>query len=128
MGKKKIGSKVGKKNQPFSLVPAISLSFLSFSLYHGLRPPPFLPTSFHHRLHYQWSLNSSLAAKQTPSVPLPLLQIFFSFFLPALPPETSSNYRPHHCARYSSPPPVCNFCNHLVCMQNVNSNCSRSAK
>jgi len=43
------------KNQPFSLVSAIFLSFLSLSLHRGLRPPPFQPPSFRHRLHYQWS-------------------------------------------------------------------------
>jgi len=43
------------KNQPFSQVSEIFLSFLSLSLHCSLRPPPFLPLSFHHRLHYQRS-------------------------------------------------------------------------
>ena len=42
------------KNQPFSLVSTIFLSFLSLSLHRGLRPPPFQPPSFRHCLHYQW--------------------------------------------------------------------------
>jgi len=85
------------KNQPFSLVSAIFLSFLSLSLHRGLRPPPFQPPSFRHRLHYQWSpelLTTGKAYTIDPS--LSLLQIFFSFFLLALPPATSSNHRPHH--------------------------------
>ena len=81
-------------------------------------------------------LNSSPTAKHTPLVPLSLLQIFFSFFLPALPPATSCNRRSHHRTTSSvarSPPcPVAFFSAHLQllqpfgCMQNVNSNCSHS--
>jgi len=82
-------------------------------------------------------LNSSPAAKHTPSVPLSLLQIFFSFFLPTLPPTTSSNRRSHyHTTSSVVRPPlrrVALSSAHLQllqpfgCMQNVNNNCSRSA-
>jgi len=62
------------KNQPFSLFfYAIFLSFLSLSLHCGLRPPPFQPLSFRHRLHYQWSpelLTSSKAYTADPSLSL----------------------------------------------------------
>jgi len=52
-------------------------------------------------------LNSSPVAKHTPPVGLSLQQIFFSIFLPALPPATSSNRRPHHRTSSSTtrPPP-----------------------
>jgi len=52
-------------------------------------------------------LNSSPAAKHTPPVGLSLQHIFFSIFLPALPPATSSNRRPHHRTSSSTtrPPP-----------------------
>jgi len=59
------------KNQPFSLVSTIFLSFLSLSLHRGLRPPPFQPPSFRHRLHYQWSpklLTSGKAYTADPSL------------------------------------------------------------
>jgi len=91
------------KNQPFSLF---------FMQFFSLSSPSLSTVAFghHHSNHYRFvtvsttsgRLNSSPAAKHTPPIPLSLLQIFFSFFLPALPPETSSNRRPHHCTSSST--------------------------
>jgi len=97
-----IGSKFGQK-------PAIFPFFMQFF---SLSSPSLSTVAFghHHSNHYRFvtvsttsgRLNSSPAAKHTPPIPLSLLQIFFSFFLPALPPETSSNRRPHHCTSSST--------------------------
>jgi len=96
------------KNQSFSLVSTIILSFLSLSL-------SIVAFGHHHSNHRRFvtvsttsgCLNSLPTAKHTPQIPLSLLQIFFSFFLPALPPATCSNYRPHHHTSSSTarPPP-----------------------
>ena len=96
------------KNQSFSLVSTIILSFLSLSL-------SIVAFGHHHSNHRRFvtvsttsgRLNSSPAAKHTSQIPLSLLQIFFSFFLLALPPATCSNYRPHHHTSSSTarPPP-----------------------
>ena len=106
------------KNQPFFPVSVIFLSSPSLST---------VAFGHHHPYHRRFitvsttsgSLNSSPAAKQTPPVPLSLflslLQIFFSFFLPACHlqavPTTSltTARRPpwsdHHRARQLSPLP-----------------------
>ena len=68
-----IGSKFDQKPAIFPFFYAIFLSFLSLSLHCGLRPPPFQPLSFRHRLHYQWSselLTSSKAYTADPSLSL----------------------------------------------------------
>jgi len=97
----------------------LSIESTSFFLHNGSSPstPSFSFSSFssigssstdlhsHNRLyHRHFHQPSSLpATKHTPPVPpLYLLRIFFSFFLPALPPITSSNRRSHH--RTTSPP------------------------
>ena len=97
--RRKLGPK-SAKNQPFSPVSTIFLSFLSLSRHCGLRPPPFLPPSFHHRLYYQRSpelLTSGKADTADPSLFLSLADFllllssssvtFNQFQPPASPPH-----------------------------------------
>jgi len=115
----KIRSKVSQKISIFSVSTTFSLSFcLSLSLRRGLRSPPFLPPSFHHRLHYQRLLE--LLTNRPPSShrdslssPSSLSLSSANFFL--LPPLAESghhslsrrllSHRPNHLITSETPTP-----------------------